>query len=184
LKTTRSSAIAKPWHWSAATVDWLGLPRFDSAACFAALLGDPQHGRWLIAPIAGGARTTRRYRGDTLILETIFETETGAACVIDFMSHRDGVSDLVRIVRGRSGTVAMQTELIVRLEYGSVVPWVSRKEDGRLEFTAGPDRLLQDATVPLRGVDFRTVGEFNVTDTPFDMGLRHAAVILARLKFR
>jgi GH15 family glucan-1,4-alpha-glucosidase len=146
------------------SIDWLGLPRFDSAACFAALLGAPQHGRWLIAPIAGGVRTARRYRSDTLILETIFETETGTACVIDFMSHRDGVSDLVRIVRGISGAVAMHTELIVRFDYGSVVPWVSRKDDGRLEFTAGPDRLLLDTTVALRGVDFRTVGDFNVTD--------------------
>src|SRR5665213_1837423 len=105
------------------SIDWLGLPRFDSAACFAALLGDPQHGRWLIAPTARGSRLTRRYRGDTLILETTFEAETGAACVIDFMSRRDGISDLVRIVRGVRGTVAMQTELVVRFEYGSVVPW-------------------------------------------------------------
>jgi len=146
------------------SIDWLGLPRFDSAACFAALLGDSQHGRWLIAPTARDPRVERRYRGDTLILETIFETEMGAACVIDFMSRREGVSDLVRIVRGVRGTVAMQTELVVRFEYGAVIPWVSREDDGRLEFTAGPDRLLLDTTVPLRGVDFRTVGEFNLKE--------------------
>src|SRR5664279_1238319 len=146
------------------SIDWLGLPRFDSAACFAALLGNLQHGRWLIAPTAGDPRITRRYRGDTLILETTFETETGAACVIDFMARRDGVSDLVRIVRGIRGTVAMHTELIVRFEYGSVVPWVSREEDGRLELTAGPDRLLLDTTVSLRGANFRTVGEFEIRD--------------------
>jgi len=146
------------------SIDWLGLPRFDSAACFAALLGGPRHGRWLVAPTAADPRITRRYRGDTLILETTFATETGAACVIDFMSRRDGVSDLVRVVRGIRGTVAMHTELTVRFEYGSVIPWVSRADDGRLEFTAGPDRLLLDTTVPLRGVDFRTVGEFEITD--------------------
>jgi GH15 family glucan-1,4-alpha-glucosidase len=146
------------------SVDWLGFPRFDSAACFAALLGDPRNGRWLIAPIAGDARTTRRYRGDTLILETTFETETGVACVIDFMSRREGVSDLVRIVRGIHGTVAMHTELVVRFDHGSVIPWVSREDDGRLEFIAGPDRLLLDTTVPLRGVDFRTVAEFTIKE--------------------
>ena len=78
------------------SIDWLGFPRFDSATCFSALLGDPEQGRWLIAPVAEGARISRSYRGDTLILETTFETETGSVCVIDFMSRRDGVSDLVR----------------------------------------------------------------------------------------
>lgn len=145
------------------SIDWLGLPRFDSAACFAALLGDPKNGRWLIAPIAGDAHVTRRYRGDTLILETVFETETGAACVIDFMSRRDGISDLVRIIRGIRGTVAMRTEIVVRFEYGSVMPWVSRQEDGRLQLTAGPDRLLLDTAIPLRGENCRTVGEFEIT---------------------
>lgn len=108
------------------SIDWLGLPRFDSAACFSALLGSPQHGRWLVAPTTEAERVTRRYRGDTMILETNFESETGAVCVIDLMTRREGVSDLVRIVRGLRGTVTMRTELIVRFEYGSVVPWVSR----------------------------------------------------------
>ncbi len=144
------------------SIDWLGFPRFDSAACFSALLGDPGQGRWLLAPAADGARVSRCYRGDTLILETTFETETGAVCVVDFMSRRDGVSDLVRIVRGMRGTVAMHTDLVVRFEYGSVVPWVSRQADGRLELTAGPDRLLLETRVPLRGADLRTVGQFEV----------------------
>jgi GH15 family glucan-1,4-alpha-glucosidase len=144
------------------SIDWLGLPRFDSAACFAALLGEPQHGRWLIAPTEAEMRVTRRYRGDTLILETTFETADGTVSIIDFMARRDGVSDLVRLVRGISGTVAMCTELVVRFEYGYVVPWVLRREDGRLQFTAGPDRLLLDTTVALRGEDMRTVGEFDV----------------------
>ncbi len=144
------------------SVDWLCFPRFDSAACFSALLGDPEQGRWLLAPAADGARISRCYLGDTMILETTFETETGSVCVVDFMSRREGVSDLVRIVRGIRGTVAMHTELVVRFEYGSVVPWVSRQEDGRLELTAGPDRLLLETRVPLRGANFRTVGEFDV----------------------
>ena len=144
------------------SIDWLGLPRFDSAACFSALLGNPRHGRWLIGPVETEARATRRYRGDTLVLETGFETGDGAVSVIDFIGRRDGVSDVVRLVRGISGRVAMRTELVVRFDYGSVTPWVSREEDGRLQFTAGPDRLLLDTIVPLRGEDWRTVGEFEI----------------------
>jgi GH15 family glucan-1,4-alpha-glucosidase len=144
------------------SIDWLGLPRFDSAACFSALLGDPRHGRWLVAPVADRYTASRRYRGESLILETTFETDTGVAVVIDFMSRRDGVSDLVRIVRGVKGSLAMHTDLVVRFEYGAVVPWVSRRDDGRLELTAGPDRLLLETPVPVRGRDFRTVGEFDV----------------------
>lgn len=113
------------------SIDWLGFPRFDSAACFSALLGDSRNGRWLLAPIAGASNVNRRYRGDTMILETTFETSTGAACIIDFMTRREGASDLVRIVKGLRGKVAMHTELIVRFEYGSIVPWVSRRDDGR-----------------------------------------------------
>jgi GH15 family glucan-1,4-alpha-glucosidase len=145
------------------SIDWLGLPRFDSAACFAALLGEPRHGRWLIGPVDEKAKVTRRYRGDTLILETDFETEQGVARIVDFATRRDGVSDVVRLVQGVSGTVAMRTEIVVRFEYGSVVPWTTRQDDGRLQFTAGPDRLLLDTSVALRGEDWRTVGEFEVS---------------------
>jgi GH15 family glucan-1,4-alpha-glucosidase len=144
------------------SMDWLCLPRFDSDACFSALLGAPEHGRWLIAPVEKNARGSRRYRGDSLILETTFETATGAACVIDFMSRRDGVADVVRLVRGVRGTVTLRTELLVRFGYGATVPWVSRQADGRLLFIAGPDRLLLDTAVPLRGEGFKTVGEFVV----------------------
>jgi len=144
------------------SIDWLGLPRFDSPACFAALLGDERHGRWLIAPIDGAARSTRHYRGNTLILETIFELETGSVRIVDFMSRRDGASDLIRIVCGISGAVAMRVELIVRFDYGSVTPWVTRQKDGRLNMIAGPDRLLLETPVELRGEDFRTIGEFEV----------------------
>ncbi len=144
------------------SIDWLGFPRFDSAACFAALLGDSRNGRWLVAPTGVPADVKRRYRGDTMILETTFEAETGAVCVVDFMSRGEGTSDLVRIVRGVRGKVAMRTELVIRFEYGSIMPWVSRRDDGRREITAGPDRLLLAADVPLHGEDFRTVGKFEV----------------------
>ena len=144
------------------SIDWLSLPRFDSAACFSALLGEPKHGRWLIAPAEKDFRTTRRYRGDTLILETVFRTERGAACLIDFMTRRDGSSELVRIVQGLEGEVAMRMELVVRFGYGAVTPWVSRGEDGRLQFTAGPERLLLDTAASTRGEDFRTLSEFSV----------------------
>ena len=113
------------------SIDWLGLPRFDSSACFSALLGDAKHGRWLIAPEESDVRISRRYLGDTLILETVFRTEHGAVSLTDFMSRRDGASDLIRIVRGLQGEVAMRMELVVRFDYGSVVPWVSKQEDGR-----------------------------------------------------
>jgi GH15 family glucan-1,4-alpha-glucosidase len=146
------------------SIDWLCLPRFDSAACFAALLGGPEHGRWLVAPRDAKAKITRAYRDNTLILETTFETEDGAVVVIDFMNRRDGISDLVRIVRGLRGTVAMRTELIVRYEYGSVVPWVKKEEDGRLQLTAGPDRMLLDTKAGLRGENMKTVGEFDVSE--------------------
>ena len=144
------------------SIDWLGLPRFDSAACFAALLGEARHGRWAIAPSAPPSRVSRRYLDSTLILETTFDTDRGAVLIIDFLSRRDGVSDLVRIVRGQRGTVSMRTELVVRFEYGSVVPWACRRDDGRRQFTAGPDRLILDTPIDLRGEDWRTVGEFDV----------------------
>ena len=144
------------------SIDWLGLPRFDSPACLAALLGSTENGRWLIAPSDADAVSSRRYLGDTLILETTFETASGTVCVIDFLSRRGAVSDVVRMVRGISGSVAMRTELIVRFDYGSVVPWVTQPDNGRLQIISGPDRLLLDTSVPLHGQDMRTVGEFEV----------------------
>ena len=144
------------------SIDWLGLPRFDSAPRFCALLGAPTHGRWLIAPTADDARVTRRYRGNTLILETVFTTALGEVCLTDFMTRRDESADIVRLVRGLRGEVAMQTELIVRFDYGSVVPWVSREEEARLRLIAGSERLLLDTTVPMRGEDLRSVGEFTL----------------------
>ena len=145
------------------SMDWLCLPRFDSPACFAALLGEPKHGRWLIGPASGDAQATRRYCDDTLVLETVFRTPSGAACLIDFMARREGGCDIVRLVRGVQGDVAMRMELVTRFDYGSIVPWVSRQGDGRLRFIAGPDRLLLDTNVSTRGEGFRTLAEFTVS---------------------
>ena len=120
------------------SIDWLCMPRFDSDAFFAALLGEPQHGRWLIAPkIRGRARvrTTRRYRGDSLILETHFTTAKGKARVIDFMPPEAPARTLVRIVEGLAGRVEFETQLVIRFDYGSTIPWV-RKRHGGLEAVA------------------------------------------------
>jgi GH15 family glucan-1,4-alpha-glucosidase len=146
------------------SIDWMGMPRFDSPACFCALLGTPDNGRWLLRPAAEEARVTRRYRDGSMVLETLFETADGAVVVIDFMARRDGVSDLARVVRAVRGRVAMRTELIVRFDYGLLVPWVSRAADGRLHFVAGPDRLTLATPIALRGEDLRTVGEFTLSE--------------------
>src|SRR5689334_2545695 len=144
------------------SIDWLCWPRFDSAACFAALLGSPENGRWLLAPVDADARVSRRYRGDTLILETDYETNDGAVRVIDFMPLRDHRSNVVRTVVGLRGRVAMHTQIIFRFEYGSVVPWVSRLDDGSLRAIAGPDMVVVASDVELHGEGLTTVGEFSV----------------------
>jgi len=146
------------------SLDWLGLPRFDSPACFASLLGGQERGYWRIAPSGDVSGVTRRYRDATLILETDFETSDGAVRLIDFMTRREGASDVVRIVLGLRGTVTMRMEMAVRFDYGSRVPWVSRVDDGRLQAVAGPERLLLDTEVDLRGEDLRSVGDFTVQE--------------------
>lgn len=147
------------------SIDWLTFPRFDSPACFAALLGGPEHGRWLVAPAGEVTRVERRYRGDSLVLETVFECDGGEVAVIDCMPPRDAHLDVVRLVEGRRGSVAMRTELIVRFAYGSVVPWV-RNLDGSWVGIAGPDALRLASPVELRGEgdgdQRRSVGEFTV----------------------
>ncbi|MCZ9883244.1 glycoside hydrolase family 15 protein [Arthrobacter sp. B2a2-09] len=146
---------------TAGSIDWLCLPRFDSPACFAALLDSPQAGRWLLAPESGGICTRRQYRDGTLILETDWETEEGHVRVIDFMPPRDGVADIVRVVEGIRGTVKMRGELILRFDYGHVVPWVRRDRHG-LRAVAGPDSVYLKTPAPLKGKDFTTVSEFTV----------------------
>lgn len=143
------------------SIDWLCLPRFDSGACFAALLGDASHGRWQIAPARGARRRSRRYRGPTLVLETETETPGGVVRVVDCMPVRGRYPDVVRVVEGVSGSVAMRSELVVRFDYGSVVPWV-RRIDGRLHAIGGPDALVLNTPVPTRGERFTTVAEFTV----------------------
>jgi GH15 family glucan-1,4-alpha-glucosidase len=146
----------------AGSIDWLCWPRFDSPACFAALLGGRENGRWLIECVDTDARVSRRYRPNTLILETQVETVSGAVTVIDFMPPRGNISDLIRIVRGDRGTVRMRTELILRFDYGRTVPWVSHLPDGTFQAIAGPDLVLLHTPVPLHGRDLTTVGEFDV----------------------
>jgi GH15 family glucan-1,4-alpha-glucosidase len=143
------------------SIDWLCWPRFDSAACFAALLGTVEHGRWLIAPKEPSLAVSRRYRPGTLILETEFQTESGSAAVVDFMAVGDG-AHLLRIVMGRTGRVDLQTEFVVRFNYGSTVPWVTRLDDGVINAIAGPERLVLRTPIALYGEDLRTRGEFGV----------------------
>ena len=144
------------------SIDWLCWPRFDSGACFAALLGTSDHGRWLLEATDSRARISRRYRPNTLILETTFDTDEGAVTVIDFMPPRGQNSDIVRLVRGDRGRVAMRTELVLRFDYGRAVPWVSRLPDGTFRAIAGPDMVVMHTPVPLRGQDLKTVATFDV----------------------
>jgi GH15 family glucan-1,4-alpha-glucosidase len=144
-------------------VDWLCLPRFDSPACFASLLGESKNGHWRFFPKDKIDKISRRYRGDTLILETLIETASGAVRLIDFMPPRGKNPDVIRIVEGVRGEVRMHTELIIRFEYGSVIPWV-RKEHGGLEAIAGPDALILRTPIETRGKDLTTVAEFRVRE--------------------
>ncbi len=143
------------------SVDWLCLPRFDSPACFCALLGGPDHGRWLIAPSEPVRRVGRAYRKGTLVLDTEFETQGGTVRVTDFMPHWEGRSDLIRLVQGLSGRVAMRAEMTIRFDYGALTPWV-RHLDGRIIATAGPDSLELRAQVPHHGEDYTTCAQFEI----------------------
>ena len=143
------------------SIDWMCLPRFDSPACFAALLDSPAAGRWLLAPAGAQKCTRRRYRPGTLILETEWETSQGSVKVTDFMPIRDDAADMVRIVEGLTGTVQMYGELCLRFDYGRIVPWVRRGEHG-LSAIAGPDAAYFNTAAPLEGRDMRTISEFTV----------------------
>ena len=143
------------------SIDWMCLPRFDSPACFAALLGTPEHGRWKIAPQGAIRDVQRQYRDDTLILETTFTTDTGRVRIVDFMPIRTDEIDLVRIIEGVDGHVAMRSDFAIRFDYGSIVPWV-RSLDGGIRAVAGPDTVYLRADVPMHGQGFTTVAEFDV----------------------
>lgn len=145
------------------SIDWWCAPRIDSAACFSALLGEPANGRWLLAPVGPVTRCTRRYEPDTLVLETVWETPDGTVAVIDFMPPGTPDPTIHRIIEGRSGRVRMAMELIVRFDYGAVVPWVQASGDG-LVMVAGPDGLRLHSPERLEGLDDTTVADFEVPE--------------------
>jgi GH15 family glucan-1,4-alpha-glucosidase len=144
------------------SVDWLCFPRFDSGSCFAGILDSREAGRWLLAPVSGEPATERRYRKDTLILESEWQTATGRVRVIDFMPPRGTAPDIVRIVEGVEGRVEMQTELLVRFDYGAIVPWVRREGDSLLAI-GGPDALCIRTPVDLHGADMAHTARFTVS---------------------
>jgi GH15 family glucan-1,4-alpha-glucosidase len=144
------------------SIDWLCFPRFDSGACFAALLGSADNGRWLIAPENGGT-TRRRYLDDTFVLETTWENDEGSVRVLDFMPPRGKAPDVVRIVEGLHGKVRMRSELVVRFDYGEILPWVQRVDGGRIAI-AGPDALSFRTPAATRGENMRTVSELVVEE--------------------
>ncbi len=155
----RSAALVS----RAGSIDWLCWPRFDSPACFAALLDTPEAGCWRIGAADAAARITRRYRPGTLILETTFESDAGAALLIDFMPIGGSTSSIVRIVRGLRGQVPMEFSLSLRFEYGAVIPWVTRLRTGfGVRAVAGPSLAILHSTVPLEGRDFKTLGQFEI----------------------
>jgi len=146
------------------SIDWLCWPRFDSGACLAALLGTEQHGRFIITP-AGKSTSSRRYRNASLVLETLFETATGTACLIDFMVPGADHSSVVRMVEGRSGRVDMRMALSLRFDYGLSVPWVTRRQGGNgIVAVAGPDMVTLRTPVPLKGEGMQTVAHFSVAE--------------------
>ena len=145
------------------SIDWLCFPRFDGGACFAALLGNKEHGHWMIAPGDKISHVERRYRDGTLVLETDYETADGAVTLIDCMPPRSSVPDVVRVVVGRRGQVRMRMQLIIRFDYGSIIPWVRRVPRG-IRAVAGPDTLTLKTPVDLHNENFRTEAEFTVRE--------------------
>lgn len=145
------------------SIDWLCFPRFDSAACFASLLGTDENGHWSITPRQPVLEVRRAYVEDTLVLETEFVTKDGRAAIFDFMPPRDGSSNLVRIIEGRQGGVEFDIDLVMRFDYGRSVPWVTHDSSGRLTAVAGPDRLTLQSPVDLRGEDFHSKGSVLVS---------------------
>ena len=161
------------------SIDWLCWPRFDSNACFAALLGTSEHGRWRIGPADPAPRVSRAYRDGTMVLETVFDTADGRVALIDFMPVNQSDSSIIRLVEGRRGKVAMRSHLTLRFDYGATVPWVTRLEGGSgVSAIAGPSRVVLRSPVALQGEDFATVAEFDVVEgecVPFVLthGLSH-----------
>ncbi len=157
-------------------IEWLCLPRFDSGACFASMLGTEENGHWTLAPDATVQRVERRYRRGTLVLETDMTTDSGSVRIIDFMPHRHGNPTLIRIVEGLSGVVSMRMVLKLRLDYGRAVPWVRRTPDG-LRAVAGPDAIVVHTPVALHGANMHTEAVFDVSAgerIPFTLTWHHA----------
>jgi GH15 family glucan-1,4-alpha-glucosidase len=147
------------------SIDWLCWPRFDSSACFAALLGTSEHGRWRISPADPAPRTSRAYHDGTMVLETVFDTADGRVALIDFMPIGRTGSSLIRLVKGQRGKVTMQLHLALRFDYGATVPWVTRLEDrSGLSAVAGPNQVVLRSPVPLQGKNLATVAEFEVAE--------------------
>jgi len=154
------------------SIDWLCLPRFDAPACFAALLGEDDNGHWRIAPVEKVVGVARRYRGDTLVLETDMTTETGTVRITDAMYPRNGTHLVLRLVEGLQGTVRMRSETRIRFDYGSVVPWVRRLDEHTISAVAGPDAVTLRTTAPMEGHDMGTYAEFTVSagqSVPFSL---------------
>jgi GH15 family glucan-1,4-alpha-glucosidase len=145
------------------SIDWLCLPDFDSPACFAALLGTPDNGHWSITPVEPIRAIRRRYRDGSLILETEFETESGSATLIDCMILREEMPELLRVVVGTRGQIRLKLELVIRFDYGSVIPWV-RKTDSGISAIAGPDMIRLRSDAPLHGENMKTNAEFTVAE--------------------
>jgi len=143
------------------SIDWLCWPRFDSAACFSALLGERENGRWLITPKEEPTAVSRCYRSGTLVLETEFQTKSGRVTLVDFMIPGDG-AHLVRILIGQQGRVDFHNEFVVRFNYGATVPWVNRLDDGGISAIAGPERVVLRTPAALHGEDLKTIGEFAI----------------------
>ena len=159
------------------SIDWLSFPRFDSAACLAALLGSHEHGHWTIEPKAERPMIKRRYRPGTLVLETEFSTPEGTVVLVDCMDRRGDRQDVLRLVRGIRGRVQMRMELVIRFEYGTVIPWVNRISENTLSAIAGPDQITFSAPVPVRGEDLKTRAEFVVEEgqeIPFSLTWCHS----------
>ena len=143
------------------SIDWLCLPRFDSDAVFAALLGDESNGRWLLAPADEPTSSSRRYRDGSLVIDNEYETATGTVRVTDCMAAQGTGPTVVRVVEGLSGTVEMRMELTIRFGYGLTVPWVRTSDEG-ISAVAGPDALFLRTEAPLKGEDMRTVSDFEI----------------------
>jgi GH15 family glucan-1,4-alpha-glucosidase len=159
------------------SIDWLCFPCFDSAACFAALLGTWENGHWSIAPKNAHPKVSRRYRDGTLVLETEFSTPEGTVVLVDCMDRRGQWQDVIRLVRGLRGRVPMQMELAIRFDFGTAVPWVSRTDDGRLRAVAGPHQILFDTPVELRGEELMTRADFMAEEgqtIPFALTWSHS----------